>query len=87
MKDELLVLTGLAQDNGQANGDGPGDHARSLAAFLTGAHPLKTDGADIRAGISVDQVAAREVGKCDPVPLAGAGLERGAQAGNCDSGL
>src|SRR4051812_48930288 len=49
-KDDMLVLTGLAQENGEAKGDGPGDHARALATFLTGAHPKKTDGADIKVG-------------------------------------
>ena len=38
-KDEMLVLTGLAQQNAEAMGDGPGDHARSLASFLTGTPP------------------------------------------------
>src|SRR4051794_21580884 len=42
-KDDLLVLTGLAQENGEAKGDGPGDHARALSTFLTGVHPKKTD--------------------------------------------
>jgi hypothetical protein len=61
VKDHLCVMTGLAQDNAEAKGDGPGDHARSAAAFLTGAHPVKTDGVDIKAGISVDQVAAEKI--------------------------
>ncbi len=86
VKDELLILTGLAQENGEAKGDGPGDHARSLASFLTGTHPLKTDGANIRAGVSVDQVAAREVGKWTRFSSLELGIERGAQSGNCDSG-
>jgi hypothetical protein len=84
--DDLLVCSGLAQDNAFAKGDGPGDHARSLAAFLTGAHPKKTDGANIRNGISVDQVAAQKVGHKTKLPSLELGLERGAQAGNCDSG-
>ena len=33
-----------------------------MAAFLTGAQPRKTDGTDIRVGISVDQVAASRIG-------------------------
>ena len=41
-KSQLNVLTGLAQDNGRAKGDGPGDHARCASSFLTGAHPYKT---------------------------------------------
>ena len=85
-KDDLLVLTGLAQHNAEALGDGPGDHARSLACFLTGAHPLKTDGAGIRVGVSVDQVAAQKVGRQTRLPSLELGIERGAQSGNCDSG-
>ncbi|MEO8497954.1 MAG: DUF1552 domain-containing protein [Planctomycetota bacterium] len=86
VKDKLLVLTGLTADKARANGDGGGDHARALSAFLTGAQPRKTDGTDIRAGISVDQVAASRVG--DQVRLASLeiGCEHGAMAGNCDSG-
>lgn len=85
-REKMLVLTGLAQDNAFAKGDGPGDHARSLAAFLTGAHPKKTDGANIRNGVSVDQAAAQKVGDRTRLPSLELGLERGAQAGNCDSG-
>jgi hypothetical protein len=85
-KDEMLVLSGLEQDGGWAHGDGGGDHARALGSFLTGTHPRKTDGADIRAGISVDQVAAQKVGRETRLPSLELGIERGAQAGNCDSG-
>jgi Protein of unknown function (DUF1552) len=85
-KEHLLVLTGLAQHNAEALGDGPGDHARSLACFLTGAHPLKTDGAGIQVGVSVDQVAAAKVGKHTRLPSLELGIERGAQSGSCDSG-
>ena len=85
-KDDLLVLTGLAQHNAEAMGDGPGDHARSLASFLTGTHALKTDGAGIRVGVSVDQVAAQKVGRQTRLPSLELGIERGAQSGNCDSG-
>jgi hypothetical protein len=85
-KGELVVLTGLAQQNGFALGDGPGDHARALGSFLTGAHPLKTDGANIRAGVSVDQVAAEKMGHLTRFRSLELGIDRGAQAGNCDSG-
>lgn len=85
-RDDLLVMSGLAQNNARALGDGPGDHARSLAAFLTGVHPNKTDGADIRAGVSVDQVAAQSIGKHTRFPSLELGIEAGRQAGNCDSG-
>ena len=85
-KDYLLVLTGLAADKARPNGDGAGDHARALAAFLTGAQPRKTDGTDIRAGVSVDQVAASRIGEKTRLPSLEIGCEQGAMAGNCDSG-
>ena len=85
-KDDLLVMSGLGQRNGGALGDGPGDHARALSSFLTGAHPRKTDGADIKVGMSVDQVAAEKVGGKTRYASLELGIERGAQAGNCDSG-
>ena len=47
VKDDILVLTGLTADGARAHGDGGGDHARALASFLTGAHPVKTDGTEI----------------------------------------
>ncbi|MCX7664907.1 MAG: DUF1552 domain-containing protein [Gemmataceae bacterium] len=85
-KDRLLVLSNLTADKARPNGDGGGDHARALSAFLTGCQPRKTDGADIRAGISVDQVAAARIGDKTRLPSLEIGGEAGAMAGNCDSG-
>ena len=65
VKSQMTVLSGLAQDHGRPHGDGPGDHARALASFLTGQQARKTHGADIKVGVSVDQVAARKVGAAD----------------------
>ena len=86
VKDKLTVFTGLAQGNAEAKGDGPGDHARSAAAFLTGAHPVKTDGVDIKVGISADQVAAEKIGALTKLPSLEIGTEGGRNAGQCDSG-
>jgi len=80
------VLTGLALDGAKAHGDGGGDHARSVASFLTGAHPRKTNGADIQNGVSVDQATAKQVGDATRFASLELGLEASAQAGNCDSG-
>lgn len=85
-KNDLLVLSGLTVDKARPNGDGPGDHARAMAAFLTGAQPRKTAGADIRAGISVDQLVAQHIGHQTRFPSLEIGCEPGRQAGNCDSG-
>jgi hypothetical protein len=86
VRQDLLVLTGLTADKARANGDGAGDHARALGAFLTGCQPRKTDGTNIRAGISVDQVAASRIGDSTRLASLEIGCEQGAMAGNCDSG-
>lgn len=85
-QEEFNLLTGLTLDGARAHGDGGGDHARSVAAFLTGAHPRKTNGADIQNGISVDQATAKYVGDATRFASLELGLEASAQAGNCDSG-
>lgn len=86
VQDDLLVISGLTHDKGRANGDGPGDHARSASVFLTGAQPRKTNGANIRSGVSVDQVAAQQAGGATRFASLELGCEQGRSAGNCDSG-
>jgi hypothetical protein len=86
LKRDILVLSGLTQDKGRANGDGPGDHARSAAVFLTGVQPLKSEGSRIRAGISCDQYVAEHIANETKFPSLEIGIEKGRQAGKCDSG-
>jgi hypothetical protein len=76
----------LAQVTGRPLGDGPGDHARAGATFLTGVHPKKTEGVDIRSGVSADQIAAREFGKKTQLASLELTLEAPGLIGNCDSG-
>lgn len=85
-RSEFSVLSGLTADKARPHGDGGGDHARALGAFLTGCQPRKTDGLDIRAGISVDQVIAGRLGDSTRLPSLEIGGEQGSMAGNCDSG-
>jgi len=85
-RDNVVVLSGLMQNGGRALGDGPGDHARAGATWLTGVHPKKTEGADIHSGISADQFAAREFGKQTQIASLEIGLEAAGLAGGCDSG-
>ncbi|MBL9075892.1 MAG: DUF1552 domain-containing protein [Planctomycetes bacterium] len=86
LRERVTVVSGLAIDGGRAHGDGPGDHARATASFLTCAHPKKTGGADIEVGQSVDQAIAAVCGQEVPFASLELGLERGAAAGICDSG-
>jgi hypothetical protein len=86
VREHVTVHAGLAHGNARALGDGPGDHARSAACFLTGAHPRKTAGSDIHNGVSFDQVLAdhwRGTTRFDSLEL---GCEPAMTAGNCDSG-
>lgn len=85
-KKKILVLTGLTHDKARSNGDGAGDHARSSACFLTACQARKTAGADIKAGISVDQIAANEIGKATRLPSLEIGCDPAMNAGSCDSG-
>lgn len=82
----VQVLTGLAHDRARPNGDGAGDHARASATFLTGCQARKTAGADIRVGISVDQLAAARIGSLTRLPSLVLGCDPARQAGACDSG-
>lgn len=85
-KDSVQLITGLAHRNGTAGADGAGDHARASATFLTGARPRKTAGADIRVGISVDQVAANAVGRQTRFPSLELSCDAARRSGGCDSG-
>jgi|RhiMetdeSRZDD1v2_1073273.scaffolds.fasta_scaffold01201_8 hypothetical protein len=85
-RNDMLVVSGLAQRNGNALGDGPGDHARAAAAYLTGVHPRKTAGSDIQNGISVDQIAAEELAGATRFPSLELGCDDSRTIGNCDSG-
>ena len=86
VQDDILVFTGLKDHNAEALGDGPGDHARAAASFLTGVHPRKTSGSDISVGVSVDQVAAQKMAAQTRLASLELGIEDGHLAGNCDSG-
>lgn len=86
VRKHVNVLTGLTLDKARANGDGPGDHARSSASFLTGQQARKTAGNDIELGVSIDQFAASQIGNETRLSSLEIGCEEGRRAGSCDSG-
>jgi hypothetical protein len=83
---DLLVLSNLTANWGRPLLDGAGDHGRAVAAYMTGMYVRKTAGADLKLGISADQVAAQAVGHLTRLPSLEVGLEEARQAGNCDNG-
>jgi hypothetical protein len=85
-RDRMLVLSGLDQNQSKALAtEVGGDHPRACTAWLTGTHAKMTSGADLHAGISVDQVAAREFGKYTQLASLEVGLESAEVVGACES--
>jgi hypothetical protein len=86
-RDQIVVLTGLSNKQGDAlPGEGAGDHARAAGAYLTGVHPKKTEGADIQAGVSMDQIAARVLGAETQLASLELSLDSKEPVGACDPG-
>jgi hypothetical protein len=85
-RDHLLVLSGLAQKEAHAlPGEVGGPHSRASVAYLTGVHAKWTEGDDLRSGISVDQIAAKELGKHTQLASLELGLDPVA-IGGCEAG-
>jgi len=85
-KQDIQIISGLDHDKARANGDGPGDHARASATFLTGCQAKKTAGSNIRNGISADQLAARHIGHETKLSSLELSTIRARMSGKCDSG-
>jgi Protein of unknown function (DUF1552) len=80
------VFTGL--DSQQAAGLGfeiAGDHPRACTAYLTGTHARMTSGADLKAGISADQIAAKEFSKYTQLASLEVGMESAEMIGSCEA--
>lgn len=86
LRGNFQIFTGFEQQFAAANGDGPGDHARSVATFLTSTQARKTNGSDIKLGVSVDQIAAQAAQKQTRLPSLELGTDSVRNSGNCDSG-
>src|SRR2546428_2392290 len=86
VKHKLQVISGLDHLNATPGPDGPGDHARANGTFLTGVRVKKTAGGDIRAGVSIDQVAAQHLGHLTRYSSLELSCDAVRKSGNCDSG-
>src|SRR5688572_894402 len=85
-KDRLVVVSGLAQHQADAFDDGAnGDHTRGTSSWLTGVHPKRTEGADIRNGISADQLAAAHLGKDTSLPSLELCIDLNFLGGQCEN--
>src|ERR1700723_2072742 len=89
-KDQIVVVSNLAHKMAAPGGPGDngGDHTRSPAVFLNGVHPKRTDGADIQAGVTIDQIAAQKIGQQTALPsLELATEDFSGLVGSCDVGF
>jgi hypothetical protein len=85
-RNNLVVISGLDQQQAAGlDGEVGGDHPRACTAWLTGTHAKMTSGADLRAGISADQIAAKEFGKYTQLGSLEIGLESAEVVGACES--
>jgi hypothetical protein len=85
-RDRLTIVTGLANKAAESQGDGGGDHARSAPSYLSGIHPLRTEGENVRAGTTIDQFAAQRISQDTPLPSLELGIEDTGLVGVCDVG-
>jgi hypothetical protein len=89
-RNQVNIITNLAHKMAAPGGDGDngGDHTRSPAVFLNGVHPKRTDGADIQAGVTIDQMFAAKMGQETPLPsLELATEDYSGLVGACDVGF
>ena len=86
VREHVTLIGNLAHDKARENGDTGGDHARNGATYLTAVQAKKTGGKDIHAGVSIDQVIARQIGQHTRLPSLELGTEPSRKEGRCDSG-
>jgi len=86
-KDDVLMLGNLTHNWARVLLDGPGDHGRCSANYLTGGHVLKTDKSIyVNSPMSMDQLIASRIGRETRLASLEIGMEDPRQSGNCDSG-
>ena len=80
--DHITVVTNLELRNAYTTGN----HASSNCAFLSCSRAKRTEGSDYELGTTVDQIAARAIGRDTQIPSLEIGTDLIAQVGNCDNG-
>lgn len=85
LRDRVQILSGLDHENANPGEDGGGDHARGNGVYLTGVR-INKSATDVRAGVSIDQVMAKEIGHLTRFPSLELSCDATRKASNCDSG-
>jgi len=85
-RNQVTVVSGLHNRSAESLGDGNGDHTRSTGSWLTGTHIKRTEGSDLRAGVSVDQIIASQFKKETPLASLELAILPNSVTGGCDTG-
>jgi hypothetical protein len=85
-RNQVTVVTGLSNARADTFGEAGGPHTRCHATWLSGVRPKRTEGADIQAGMTIDQHAAQELGRETQLLSLELALEPNYTVGNCDNG-
>jgi hypothetical protein len=86
LRSHVVVVSGLAHAQAEAMGDGQGDHSRASAAWLSGVHAKQTEGADVRAAKTIDQLAADALGQDTQLGSLELAVDPNFLVGNCENG-
>jgi hypothetical protein len=86
VRNHIQVISGLTDISAEPGADGAGDHARAGGTFLTGVRIKKTAGSDIKAGVSIDQVVANQIGHQTRFASLELTCDVVRKSGECDSG-
>ena len=85
-RNRALVLTGLDNYPATDQGDTGGQHPRAAPAFMSSVHPKQTEGADVQAGTTVDQMIAELICRDSKLPSLEVSVDRNDVVGACDHG-
>jgi len=85
-RDQMTVVTGLSNSGVLSPNEGGGVHTRAHGGWLNGILPKRTEGADIRAGKTIDQYAADKLGADTALRSLELTTESNYEVGNCENG-
>ncbi len=85
-RDRMMVLTGLDNFPGTDQGDVGGQHPRAAPAFMSCMHPKATEGSDVEAGTTIDQIIAERICRDTKLPSLEVSVDRNDVVGACDHG-
>ena len=85
-RDQIVVVSGLSNSGVVSTNEGGGVHTRAHGGWLSGVLPKRTEGADLRAGKTLDQYAADKLGADTSLRSLELTIDSNYQVGNCENG-